>query len=323
MMITNIDRQQLLLNIEERHEKEMKELEIKSTALLKAAKKSSKAQIEAQIIQMQYDLRAAHRDELEEFENGNELETIDACVEIESSKKDENLKNQAAVALEIEKKKLKAKSKQQKRDAKNTEKQRQYDEMRLTSGPSLRELEIDKICMKLRDDSMRIKTILSDGNCLYRAIADQLQLTGHTGDYEIPDWIQLRMLAAKYIRNDPEEYAPFLGLSNSMNAEELIQFHDYCKHSYLALEISIYRLSAVGDKVESSSLAVWGGQMEIQALSKCLRRTILVVSADSPTLRMGLDDDDDSISSSKPLRISYHKHFYALGAHYNSLVPIE
>jgi len=301
------NRQQLLLDLEERHEREIKELEMNSTAMLKAAKKSNKAQIEAQVIQMHYDLRAKHRDEIEELENGNETNPIDAVVEFDSRKKIDNTKNlESQAALEVEKKKEKAKSKQKKRAAKDAEKLKQYEEMKLNSGPSLRDLEIDKINMKLKDDSMQIKTILSDGNCLYRAIADQLQLIGQKED-EAPDWIHLRVLAANYIRNDPKEYAPFLGLSNSMNAEELIQFHDYC------------------DRVESPSLAEWGGQLEIQALSKCLQRTILVVSADSPTLRMGLDDDDgsDSIANKLPLRISYHKHFYALGAHYNSLVPIE
>jgi hypothetical protein len=57
-----------IAQIEERHEHEMKELKEKVKAMLKAAKKSEKAQMEAQGIQMEYDLKAKHRQEIDEAE---------------------------------------------------------------------------------------------------------------------------------------------------------------------------------------------------------------------------------------------------------------
>lgn len=54
--------------LETKQDQEKEELDIKIKALLKAAKKSNKAQVEAECIQMQYDLKAKHRDELEELE---------------------------------------------------------------------------------------------------------------------------------------------------------------------------------------------------------------------------------------------------------------
>lgn len=36
------------------------------------------------------------------------------------------------------------------------------------SGPSMREIELDKLNSKLLPESLQVKTIISDGNCLYR-----------------------------------------------------------------------------------------------------------------------------------------------------------
>jgi len=51
-----------------RHKQEKLELDTKAKAMLKSAKKSEKAVIEAQIIQMQYDLKANQNEELDRFE---------------------------------------------------------------------------------------------------------------------------------------------------------------------------------------------------------------------------------------------------------------
>ena len=75
------------------------------------------------------------------------------------------------------------------------------------------------------------------------------------------------------------------------------------------------------NKVESVSDAEWGGQIEISALCACLNRRIIVVSADAPAVVMG--DDNAESRSRHPLKIAYHKHYYALGEHYNSVTPID
>jgi OTU domain-containing protein 6 len=63
--------------------------------------------------------------------------------------------------------------------------------------------------------------------------------------------------------------------------------------------------------------AVWGGQFEIQALSKSLKRQIHIIQADSPLLKIGEE------FLGEPLRISYHKHSFGLGEHYNSVCAID
>jgi OTU domain-containing protein 6 len=67
-------------------------------------------------------------------------------------------------------------------------------------------------------------------------------------------------------------------------------------------------------------LAEWGGELEIKALSSCLKKEIHVFSAEAPLLKMG---EENRILGSSPLLISFHNHFYSLGAHYNSIVPID
>ena len=63
-----------LLEMEKRHEREIQELEEKVKLMFKSAKKSKSAQQQAAAIQMGYDLKAKHREEIENFEenyNGN------------------------------------------------------------------------------------------------------------------------------------------------------------------------------------------------------------------------------------------------------------
>jgi murein L,D-transpeptidase YcbB/YkuD len=57
-----------LEEIERRQKAEVRKLEGESRALMKTAKKSTKAQIEAQIIQMQYDMKARHQEEMDAWE---------------------------------------------------------------------------------------------------------------------------------------------------------------------------------------------------------------------------------------------------------------
>jgi OTU domain-containing protein 6 len=77
--------------------------------------------------------------------------------------------------------------------------------------------------------------------------------------------------------------------------------------------------------------AEWGGQFEIQALSKSLKKQIHIIQAlskslkkqihiiqaNSPLLKIGEE------FLGEPLRISYHKHAFGLGEHYNSVCAIE
>ncbi len=124
-----------------------------------------------------------------------------------------------------------------------------------------------------------------------RAVADQLLLTNDTGN-ATPDFKELRKIAAMHIEQNAEEYAPFLGLTPS-------EVSDYCR------------------KISSDTLAEWGGQVELKALSESLQREIHIYAANSPVVRMGCYD------GAKPLRLAFHRHYFALGEHYNSIIPLQ
>lgn len=72
------------------------------------------------------------------------------------------------------------------------------------------------------------------------------------------------------------------------------------------------------------SSAEWGGHLELRALARALHRPIRIYQAMMPEpLEIPPDgnvvDDDDK----EPIRLSYHRHYYALGEHYNQVVAVK
>lgn len=132
---------------------------------------------------------------------------------------------------------------------------------------------------------------------MFESQSHSQEISGDGHDQLQHNFTSLRSLAAGYLRSHAEEFAPFLGML-ATDSEYTI----YC------------------DKVESPSDAEWGGQVEINALCASLARKIIVISADAPALIMG--EDSVESRSRHPLKIVYHRHFYALGEHYNSVAPI-
>ncbi len=64
------------------------------------------------------------------------------------------------------------------------------------------------------------------------------------------------------------------------------------------------------DQVENTK--TWGGQLELRALARLLRRRIEVVQAEGPAVILGEEFDQDAFV------LTYHRHMYGLGEHYNS-----
>lgn len=110
---------------------------------------------------------------------------------------------------------------------------------------------------------------------------------------------ELRLLAANHMRQNREDYLPFLDINSD------IEFEEYCNN------------------VESVAKAVWGGQIEVKALSKCLGMDIYIYDSEAPLLKMSPNDSIDSHNTNIPLRLTYHRHYYALGEHYNSVENVK
>lgn len=105
--------------------------------------------------------------------------------------------------------------------------------------------------------------------------------------------VTLRQLAAEHLRENGELYSPFIGVEFPST-----EFDEYC------------------NKVEDVVGAVWGGELEVSALSTRLEMPVWIYEVDKPILKMG---EQFESSMCAPLKITYHRHYYSLGEHYNSV----
>ncbi|KAJ2487173.1 OTU protein [Coemansia sp. RSA 2050] len=151
-------------------------------------------------------------------------------------------------------------------------------------------IESSAIDRLVANDGLKVRQISADGHCLYSAFADQL-CTYHGQSASYPD---MRRRAAEYMRRCRDDFMPFMAHDNG----DSFSISDYDNHC---------------DSVERS--AEWGGHQEIIALSHALQLPVLVYQSDAPVLRIG----DNEYSANEPVRLSYHRHAYGLGEHYNSL----
>jgi len=245
--------------MERRHKAERRELEGQVRAMLKGAKKSAKAELEAKAIQMEFDMKARHLEELEELEEEEEGEGEGKKEATSSGGKGKIVEEEMAAAAAAEAaaeaaaaaaRKAKAQRKKDKAKSKEQEKLALKEEMSANAGPSPRDVELQAINRILAPDRLVVKEVLSDGNCLYRAVADQLAVVPSSSLSSSHTFVTLRKEAADYMRAHQEDFAPFLGL-------EGLEYLSYC------------------DKVADVAGAEWGGQLEVRALCACLRYVIM------------------------------------------------
>ena len=64
----------------------------------------------------------------------------------------------------------------------------------------------------------------------------------------------------------------------------------------------------------------WGGQLELQALTQILKAPITVHEAGKEPVLMGAGGEGGGGGGAAALQLSYHRHAYSLGEHYNSVV---
>lgn len=168
-----------------------------------------------------------------------------------------------------------------------------------------RMVENQKLEKKLKPLGLTISEIKPDGHCLYRAVENQL--ANRSGGASPYTYQKLREMAASYMREHKTDFLPFFltetepeskGDSNGGSAEE--RFEKYCK--------------------EVESTAAWGGQLELGALTHCLRKHIMVFSGSFPDVEMGKEYKSGNDSS---IMLSYHRHAFGLGEHYNSVVLVH
>ncbi|KAL7513695.1 hypothetical protein ACHAXN_010954 [Cyclotella atomus] len=323
-----------------RHKKELKALEGEKRAALKNAKSmGKKAKAKIKEVEFKYeglerDIKARHAQEVDALNNGGgaaqeaapgdidadngqpaqETAAIEKTVTFDPHT-NTHLAHQESQQTEEEiaaLKKQKALSKKLKK--KSAQKQKDLDrETRIltenaSAGPSPRDLEISTLkSLYLTPRKLTISEVTADGNCLYRAIASQclrLKLLPESK----ATYTQIRSLCADTLLQHAEEYEPFAELDHDAN-HPAENYDEYVRH------------------VRETN--TWGGQLELRALSCALKVPVVVFSAEGPPLTMGKEfgeeenDGDLGYGEKKAVLVSFHRYYYALGEHYNSVVPLE
>lgn len=266
----------------------------------KAEQKAKKKQVEEEISKLSVKLKGEHAKELAALGyssgNGNEKNNLDNLVKA--------IAGVSVTSQPEHTKSSKAKQRRDKRAQQEVEREQriQAEQSDIISD---RMIENEKLERKLKPLGLTVCEIKPDGHCLYRAVEDQLALLyGGRSPYT---YQELREMVAVYMRNHSSDFVPFFLSENLIEGdsdESLAQkFENYCK--------------------EVESTAIWGGQLELGALTHCLKKHIMIFSGSFPDVEMGKEykSDNGTGSSNLSITLSYHKHAFGLGEHYNSVVP--
>lgn len=183
--------------------------------------------------------------------------------------------------------------------------EKEVAEFRANNGQDPEEREriaIERQCQTLGRDMVEISP---DGNCLFAAIADQLNLLAKVeptkGRVPTLTYKDVRTAAATTMRSDPDSFKPFIS-----DADE--------KLAGVGADAEGDPYEAYCDAVQHT--AIWGGQPEILALSTAYKTPITVIQQDSSS-RLAFGEGFEG----PPVFIAYYRAAYGLGEHYNSLRP--
>lgn len=299
-----------------RHRKEKKELISQQTAIKKqyAGDKKMKKESQKQRDDLETELKERHAEEIAAFEKGTDgaegagadadddeeeddfspekllaqLELDQAAREKEEAAKAPKPASQPQQAQPAASNKPK-KNRQKERAARKAAEQdaiRAEAEKEAALTPNLRKIEMENIEALTTLAGTTVQDIVPDGHCLYSSIADQLSVR-HEIDVDVQT---LRSKCAAEIRRDANSYIPFLFDEETMSIKDVDSYTE-----------------------ELETTAIWGGDLEILALSHVYQCPISVLMSGRPVHRVNNE------GSQPELKLVYYKHSYGLGEHYNSL----
>lgn len=267
-----------------RHYREKKELQARIQSMKNSVPKSDKErrkQLLLDVARLKAEMEQKHQQELEKFQ--------------ESFPDDSNLdsvtEDLAKMDLENQPPRLaKAQRRRERRAAEEAARLERIAEVEAERQAGFRhDDEEEKLSAILEARNLEMKEIPADGHCMYRAIQDQLVF---------PVTVEsLRRRTANYLRKHVDDFLPFFSDSETGDTCSRDSFLSYCD-----------------DIVHS---ALWGGQLELRALSHVLQTPIEVIQAYSPVLVIGEE------YARKPLTLVYLRYSCSLGEHYNSVKPLE
>lgn len=207
------------------------------------------------------------------------------------------------------------------------------------------------ICLHYRHPNLILSLAKPSVFSILQAVSDQLLLlsdamsrsiaAGGASKVSVPDHVTLRKRAAEHIRAHADAFAPFLPY------EESDGYPEGADPEASAVQRAVDRYCA---RMAGSS--AWGGHPELRALSCTLGLPLVVYQAGAPAFtitperesvervaegarrRAGGGDDSeqlgglDALGSGSSLfndpnlrlQLSFHRSYYTLGEHYNSVV---
>uniref|UniRef100_A0A2M4BV66 Putative otu ovarian tumor-like cysteine protease n=1 Tax=Anopheles marajoara TaxID=58244 RepID=A0A2M4BV66_9DIPT len=274
------------------HRKEKKDLQSKIQSMKKMkVDKKKKKEIQDQIASMEAEMEERHAEELKRLtiSSAESPEDNGAAVEVD----DTGSEPQAGQPQE-EQRLSKAQRRREKKEQEDRERAaRIKEEEAVLHKSSPRVIENNRINEILRKREMTSFAVPADGDCLYNAINHQLELHG-IGAYSVAD---LRNLAADYIEENKDSLICYMSHPDTGDILDSAGFDKYCH--------------------QVRSTKAWGGEIEIKALSSSLKCPIEIVQATGPSTIHGQNEDN-----AKKLILTYHRHMYRLGEHYNSTKPV-
>ncbi|XP_031850563.1 deubiquitinase OTUD6B [Nomia melanderi] len=274
----------------QKHKKERKELQAQIQNLKKSickGDKKKKKEVTEEINHLEETLEKKQEEELTGWKvaHFNINNTEDENAENNSNKETDDKHNEQPMH--------RISKAQKRRDKKaNAEKERNQRiiEQEALNVFGKRNMELQTIKKILYERGLTIYEIPSDGHCLYNAVAHQLKIVG-----EVPlNFRELRSKTATYLRENMNEFLPFISNPNSDDFLSPEQYEKYCN-----------------DVADTSA---WGGAVELQVLSHIFKCPIEVIQASGVPYIIGDDYNND-----KKMILTYHRHMYELGAHYNSV----
>ncbi|CAG9839033.1 unnamed protein product [Diabrotica balteata] len=277
-----------------KHRQEKKDLQSKIQALKKTVPKGDKKkkkEITEEIAKLELELEEKHRKELGE----NNICSEPLNISMENGEEDESeMTEDQTVENGINSTRIsRAQKRRNKKELEAKEREKRILEQAEKNKEGPRIVETNAIKQVLKTMNLKLHNIPADGNCLYLAVNHQLQVTGRPTK-SVND---LRKVTADFMRQNKDDFLPFM--CNELDESEIVseeQFENYCK--------------------DVATTKLWGGQLELRALSNILTCPIKVIQAAGPPTLQG-----EQFKGSE-LILTYHRHLYRLGEHYNSTIPI-
>jgi len=284
-----------VVDIHQRHKDEKKALNAQIQALkhsIPKGDKKKKKQVTGEIALLTAQLEERHAQELDASDNGatgngvsdDKLESL--CIEESAQNGTDD------VPAPDQPKVSKAQKRREKKEAEERARQKRVEDDNFDSTTHSRTVEAALFEKILKQTSLSIFDVDPDGNCMYNAVA--VNIHGHTSDETLQ---KLRKKTSDYMLEHMDDFLPFTSNPATGDMLSVQEYKEYCN-----------------DIRDTNS---WGGELELRAISQINKTPIEVYQAQGPKLLIGEEFQGE------PIRLSYHRHQYGLGEHYNALIVAD